>query len=207
MENNFVAIRKSDDETELSEIFLIVKDDGREWLGKPASISNGNYGITKSSGRLEVIKPYDDNMVTIFDNDEEAIAFIREDDKRVKLARRTEKEAPQLAQEAKPETVKPLPVNDNADDENQTVPDHVKLDMEIADREWLVKAVAEIRKAGGRIRAHDLRLALGTDDHKARRLVYALGELGYGEIGLYGTITLFKRYMGPEFEDAYRIAN
>lgn len=95
----------------------------------------------------------------------------------------------------------------NVETESQSVPDHVKLDMEIAGREWLVKAVAEIRKAGGRIRAYDLRIALGIDDHKARRLAYALGELGYGEIGLYGTITLFKRYMGPEFEDLYNVAS
>lgn len=203
MNNNFVVIRTSDDETELSEVYLTVTTEGREWLAEPATLSADDT-FAPTGAPFGTINPHDD-AVFIFRSHRIAAAFIKEDDERVKLARRAAK-APNAEQEAKPETAKPEPVNDNAD-ENQTVPDHVKLDMAIAHREWLVKAVAEIRKAGGRIRAHDLRLALGTDDHKARRLVYALGELGYGEIGLYGTITLFKRYMGPEFEDLYNVAS
>lgn len=115
------------------------------------------------------------------------------------IARRAAK-SPQ-ADETKPE-----PVNDNAD-ESQSVPDHIKLDMEMAGRELLTKAVEEIRKAGGRVFAPRFKDRIGVEYQKARRILYALAELGYGDLRQHGDFTMYPRYMGPKIEGADRIAS
>lgn len=200
---NFVVIQKSDNETELSEIYLSVTTEGREWLVEPATLSADNT-IAPTGAPFETINPHDE-AVSVFRSHRTAAAFIIRDDERVKFARRAAK-APQAEREAKPETAKPEPVNDNTD-ENQNVPDHVRLDMEIAGREMLVKAVAEIRRVGGHVVAFQFKDKIGVEYQRSRRILYALAEMEYGHLKQHGDFTMYPSYMGPKAEVAYRIAN
>lgn len=198
-DNNFVMVRKSDNETELSEIYLSVTTEGRAWLVEPATLSADNT-IAPTGAPFETINPHD-TAVSIFRDHHAAAAFIIRDDERVKLAKRAAK-GPLAAQDAKT-----VPVNDNAKTEIQPVPDHVRLDMEIAGREMLVKAVAEIRRVGGHVVAFQFKDKIGVEYQKARRILYALAEMGYGHLKQHGDFTMYPSYMGPKTEVADRIAS